>query len=29
MEAIFKQGTPVTMTAATRIYINGTYLTTE
>lgn len=29
MEAIFKQGTPVTMTTATRIYVNGTYITTE
>ena len=29
MEAIFKQGTPVTMTTITKIYINGTYITAE
>jgi hypothetical protein len=29
MEAIFKQGTPVTMTTASAIYVNGTYITAE
>ena len=29
MEAIFKQGTPVTMTTASKIYVNGTYITSE
>ena len=29
MEAIFKQGTPVTMTTVTKIYVNGTYITAE
>ena len=29
MEAIFKQGTPVTLTTSSKIYINGTYITSE
>ena len=29
MEALFKQGTPATLTTATKIYINGTYITAE
>lgn len=29
MEAIFKQGSPVTLTTATHVYINGTYITAE
>lgn len=29
MESIFKQGTPVTMTTVTKIYINGTYIASE
>lgn len=29
MEAIFKQGTPVTLTTSSRIYVNGTYITSE
>lgn len=29
MEGIFKQGEPATMTTASRIYVNGTYITTE
>ena len=29
MEAMFVQGTPVTLTTATKIYVNGTYITAE
>lgn len=29
MEAQFKQGSPVTLTTATHVYINGTYITAE
>jgi hypothetical protein len=29
MEAMLKQGSPVTLTTATTIYVNGTYLTSE
>ena len=29
MEAIFRQGTPVTLTTSSKIYINGTYITSE
>jgi hypothetical protein len=29
MEALFKQGSPVTLTTATHVYINGTYITAE
>lgn len=29
MEAIFKQGTPVVLTTSSRIYVNGTYITSE
>lgn len=29
MEAMFVQGSPVTMTTVTRVYINGTYITAE
>jgi hypothetical protein len=29
MEALFKQGTPATLTTASKIYINGTYITAE
>jgi hypothetical protein len=29
MEALFKQGTPATLTTSSKIYINGTYITAE
>ena len=29
MEALFKQGSPVTLTTATHVYINGTYITAD
>jgi hypothetical protein len=29
MEAMFKQGTPATLTTSSKIYINGTYITAE
>lgn len=29
MEAMFKQGSPVTLTTATHVYINGTYITAQ
>jgi len=29
MEAMFLQGTPVTLTTSSKIYINGTYITSE
>ena len=29
MESIFKQGSPVTLTTSSKIYVNGTYITAE